>query len=204
MQTHHKLMIMAIIFSLILLAFGQKCHAVQLLDDFAGLRKSVNQGPIWAPDPSRLFATPGGAGHQVGATSMPAVRADNSRAEVKPEPKPETKPDVKPEEKPKPPCPKPPIVKPPKDEPKHKCWPFKFRAPKAKPECKPDAKHDKKPSCRKADHKKSVCSKPAKSGNKMGCKGPGVAGHGFGHSKGDGRKGGHGQGNGHGHGCGRR
>ena len=96
MQTHHKLMIMAIIFYLILLAFGQKCHAVQLLDDFAGLRKSVNQGPIWAPDPSRRFATPGGAGHEASATSMPAVRADSSKAEqtVKPESKPEPKPDT--------------------------------------------------------------------------------------------------------------
>lgn len=162
-----------------------RCHGAVLLDDFAGLRKSVNQGPIWAPDPSRLFATPGGAGHQVGATSMPAVRADNSRAEVKPEPKPETKPDVKPEEKPKPPCPKPPIVKPPKDEPKHKCWSFKFRVPKAKPACK--HAHDK-PAC-KPDHLgptpsnigKGLCGKFG--GHKMS-----------GHSKGKCGRGGHGKG----------
>lgn len=199
MQTHHKLMIMAIIFYLILLAFGQKCHAVQLLDDFAGLRKSVNQGPIWAPDPSRIFATPGGGGHPEGvAVSMPApVAAKTSK------PKPEAKPD----EKPTPPSI--PTVKPPKDEPKQKCWPFKFRpcTPKAKPECKHEsAKHDKKPSCRKGVDHKSKCSKPSKSGDKTGCKGPGLAGHGFGHSKGIGRKGGHGRGRGagHGHGCGRR
>ena len=73
-----------------------RCHGAVLLDDFAGLRKSVNQGPIWAPDPSRRFATPGGAGHEASATSMPAVRADSSKAEqtVKPESKPEPKPDT--------------------------------------------------------------------------------------------------------------
>ena len=64
------------------------------------------------------------AGHEASATSMPAVRADSSKAEqtVKPESKPEPKPDtptVKPDDKPTIPT-----VKPPKDEP-------------VKPECKP-------------------------------------------------------------------
>lgn len=82
MQTHHKLMIMALVFSLILLAFGQRCHASQLLDDFAGLRKSTNPGPIWAPDPSRIFATPGGGGHEANASSMPApVAASGGRCQ---------------------------------------------------------------------------------------------------------------------------
>ena len=132
-----------------------RCHGAVLLDDFAGLRKSVNQGPIWAPDPSRIFATPGGGGHPEGvAVSMPApVAAKTSK------PKPEAKPD----EKPTPPSI--PTVKPPKDEPKQKCWPFKFRCKpvkKDRPTCKPEAKHDKKPSCRKGvDHKKSQCSKPS-------------------------------------------
>lgn len=210
MQTHHKLMIMAIIFSLILLALGQKCHAEQLLDDFAGLRKSVNQGPIWAPDPSRLFATPGGGGHPEGSTvAMPTAKAEQAA-------KPEVKPEAKPE--PKPPCPKPPIVKPPKDEPvkpeakEHKCWPFKFRpvkhdcTPKVKPEhkAKPDCKHaHDKPAC-KADRQdtghKSECSKPA--GDKPSCKPSGMHGRGFGigrHGHGVGKGAGHG----HGKGCGR-
>lgn len=176
-----------------------RCHgAVQLLDDFAGLRKSVNQGPIWAPDPSRIFATPGGGGHPEGvAVSMPApvaAKTSKPKAEVKPESKPEPKPEVKPEEKPTPPSI--PTVKPPKDEPKQKCWPFKFRCKpvkKDRPTCKPEAKHDKKPSCRKADHKKSVCSKPSHPGKFGGHKG-----HGIGHSKGH-----CGKGAGHGHGRGR-
>ena len=158
-----------------------RCHGAVLLDDFAGLRKSVNQGPIWAPDPSRIFATPGGGGHPEGvAVSMPApVAAKTSK------PKPEAKPD----EKPTPPSI--PTVKPPKDEPvkpeckPHKCWPFKFRAPKAKPACK--HAHDK-PAC-KPDHLgatpsnlgKGLCGKFG--GHKMS-----------GHSKGKCGRGGHGKG----------
>lgn len=164
-----------------------RCHGAVLLDDFAGLRKSVNQGPIWAPDPSRIFATPGGGGHPEGvAVSMPApVAAKTSK------PKPEAKPD----EKPTPPSI--PTVKPPKDEPvkpeckpkPHKCWPFKFRPVKhdctPKPDCKHEtAKTDKKPSCSKGgDHKKSKCFKM--SGNKMSGKVSGMKGHkGFGHKSG--------------------
>lgn len=138
---------LGILYAIVFILVAAQCaHAEVLLDDFAGLRKSTNPGPIWAPDPSRIFATPGGGGHEANASSMPApVAAKTSKpgAEVKPESKPEDKPDtptVKPEEKPKPPTI--PTVKPPKDEPvkpeckpkPHKCWPFKFKpcAPKAK------------------------------------------------------------------------
>ena len=63
MQTHHKLMILAIVFSLILLIFGERCaHA---LSDFAGQGKaplSWNDIMIPKEDPSRVFAVSGGHG----------------------------------------------------------------------------------------------------------------------------------------------
>lgn len=192
MQTRHKLMIMALVFSLILLALGQKCHAIS---DFAGQGKAPR---TWAdlmqrPDPSRYFAVPnGGHGdHPAGGYDAPqAVARAKPDQTVKPDsktdpnpphipmvrppkPQPEVKPEVKPE--PKPDCKPRPEVKP---EP-HKCWHFKLRTPK--PDCKHEtAKPDKKPSCSKVgDHKKSECAKP--SGDKTGCRAPGMKGHGLGH-----------------------
>jgi hypothetical protein len=188
-------MIMALVFSLILLAFGQKCHA---LSDYAGQGKApLTWDELMQPrvDPSRYFATPGGGHgvHQPGGYSAPQAVA---KAKADKPAAPEVKPDVKP------PMPHIPMVKPPKPEVKpepHKCLPFHLRpvkhdcTPKAKPDCKHEtAKPDKKPSCSKVgDHKKSECAKPA--GDKTGCKAPGMKGHGLGHrgghhGKGKGRK----------------
>lgn len=223
MQTRHKLMIMALVFSLILLALGQKCHA---LSDFAGQGKApLTWDELMQPrvDPSRYFAVPnGGHGdHPAGGYDAPqAVARAKPDQTVKPDsktdpnpphipmvrppkPQPEVKPEVKPE--PKPDCKPRPEVKP---EP-HKCWHFKLRTPK--PDCKHEtAKPDKKPSCSKVgDHKKSECAKPdhmgpttsnpgkysscGKLGGLRGSMGPGMKGHGLGH------RGGH-----HGVGKGRR
>lgn len=168
MQTRHKLMIMALVFSLILLALGQKCHA---LSDYAGQGKApITWDELMQPrvDPSRYFATPGGGHgvHPAGGYDAPQAvarakpdkpAAPEVKQDVKPPmphiplvpaPKPEVKPEPKPDCKPKPE----PEVKP--DE--HKCWHFKFRpvkhdcTPKAKPEhkAKPDCKHERdKPAC---------------------------------------------------------
>ncbi len=120
-------------------------------------------------------------------TVKPDIKPPMPHIPLVPAPKPQ--PEVKPEVKPTPPSI--PTVKPPKDEPvkpeckPHKCWPFKFRAPKAKPTCK--HAHDK-PAC-KPDHLgatpsnlgKGLCGKFG--GHKMS-----------GHSKGKCGRGGHGKG----------
>lgn len=109
------------------------------------------------------------------------------------------KPDARPEHKTKPEC------KPEKkDHPK--CRPEKKDRPSCHPEAKPEhkdctpkarpeGKHestrpDHKPSCSNPDRHKSECSKPAKSGDKTGCKPAGLRGRPNGHGRSDGRQGG--------------
>lgn len=109
------------------------------------------------------------------------------------------KPDARPEHKTRPEC-KPEKKDHPKCRPEKKdrpsCHPdakpeHKDCTPKARPEGKHEStRPDNKPSCSKPDRHKSECSKPAKSGDKTGCKPAGLHGRPSGPGPSDGRQGG--------------